>query len=279
MSYDLLIIGAGLSGLSALQQAYKRGFEKVLIIDYEKQAGGFTRPFFEMKRFEKEQLFYQQVQELPYEVRYQTTVVGFFPDEQGKQHQVFIQSPTGHEQIEVKRILIATGSLEKPREAQKVPGSRPSGVMTPLLAASLLEKGYSLGERIMLYGTGRITESMGHLLERHGATYLTLDSSEYDLTRITGVSKLSSIQYQNHSMLLPKEEPADVLIYSKGRIPCTFFLKGTGIERDPHHHIIVDEKGRTNVKGVYAAGSCTTAGDDQHEHSIEQGQYVMKSVL
>lgn len=51
---------------------------------------------------------------------------------------------------------------------------------------------------------------------------------------------------------------ADFVIASVGIVPATGFLKGSGILMNDRGAIIVDEKSRTNIPDVFAAGDCAT---------------------
>ena len=43
-----------------------------------------------------------------------------------------------------------------------------------------------------------------------------------------------------------------------GLLPKTDFLKGTDVELTNRGEIVINERNETNVKGVFAAGDCTT---------------------
>ena len=43
-----------------------------------------------------------------------------------------------------------------------------------------------------------------------------------------------------------------------GLLPNTDFLKGTDVELTNRGEIVINERNETNVKGVFAAGDCTT---------------------
>jgi len=51
---------------------------------------------------------------------------------------------------------------------------------------------------------------------------------------------------------------ADLVICAIGVVPSTGFLKGSGLNFDERGAIIIDEKSRTGVKDVFAAGDCAT---------------------
>ncbi|MFY0545909.1 NAD(P)/FAD-dependent oxidoreductase [Brevibacillus sp. H7] len=276
MTYELIIVGAGIAGLTAARMAAEKGVENVLLLDYQKAPGGFTRPYWEESSFAQEAELLNKAENLPYEIKTQSTVVGFFP---GEPHQLYVQSPEGTYSVEAKRLLIASGALEKPREAHRIPGSRPAGVMTPMMALQLLERGYQPGNRIVLMESGRITGSAAALLKKHAGELLTFSGAEWEVTGVTGFSRLEGITLKNRENGIIREQECDTLIFAKGRIPSTFFLKGTQVERDHHGAIVVDENGRTNLPHVYAAGSCTSMGDDDHGNSVILAEQAMRHLL
>ena len=51
---------------------------------------------------------------------------------------------------------------------------------------------------------------------------------------------------------------ADIVVITTGVRPNTQFLEGTSLERIQNGAIIVNEKGETSVKDIYAAGDCAT---------------------
>ena len=52
--------------------------------------------------------------------------------------------------------------------------------------------------------------------------------------------------------------PADIVILATGVRPNTKFLEGTGIETLKNGAIVIDGRGRSSIKGIYAAGDCAT---------------------
>ncbi|WP_342275653.1 CoA-disulfide reductase [Spiroplasma endosymbiont of Cantharis lateralis] len=58
-----------------------------------------------------------------------------------------------------------------------------------------------------------------------------------------------------------KEIKADAVLLSVGFQPNTLFLKNSELKMNDRGTIIVNQKGETNVKGVYAAGDCATSKD------------------
>ncbi|MFS0555483.1 NAD(P)/FAD-dependent oxidoreductase [Brevibacillus sp. 179-C9.3 HS] len=279
MMYELVIIGAGISGLTAALSAWEGGVSSVLIIDYQKRRGGFTLPYWSSDEFALERELLEKTASLPYEIHEQSTVVGFFPGGNGQLHQLYVQSPMGTYSVEAKKVLIASGSLEKPREAHKIPGTRPAGVMTPMMAAQLLERGYQPGRKIVLIENGRISRSTAVLLGKETSNLVKYAESDWELTSVKGLSRVEGVQLRNRMTDERNEVACDTLIFAKGRVPCTFFLKGTPIERDHHDAIVVDASGKTNLPDIYAAGSCTCLGDDDHTNSIALAKETAKHLF
>jgi len=279
MAYELVIIGAGLSGIAAAVEAHGNGLERVLVVDYEDRIGGFASGLLGTGLFEAEAELLQQAAALPYEFRYRSTVVGFFPGEDGSAHQIGLQSPQGSDNIEAERVMLCSGSLEKPREAHKIAGTRPAGVMTPMMAVNLLKRGYAPGERILLIEHGRLSHGAAALLEQNGCLLERLDGSQWDVLEVLGGRRVSGVKLANNSTGEEQTVGCDTLIYGEGRIPCTFYLKGSEVDRDSHHAIVVDELGQTNIPRVSAAGTCTIHGDDDHFSSIASARTALQHLL
>lgn len=279
MTYELVIVGAGISGLSAALTAHEAGLENVLILDYEKQRGGFASPLFGSEAFAEERRLTERAARLPYDVFYKTSVTGFFPGEDGGNHQLLVQTPEGAKTVEASRVLLCSGSLEKPREGNWIAGSRPAGVMTPVMAIQLLKRGYVPGERVLVMDTGRLSRAAAELLEKAGLAVERLSGDLWEVHQVEGLARLSAVQVRERAAGRWKTVECDTLVFSRQRIPCTFYLKGSPVERDERQAIRVDESGRTNIAGVYAAGTCTDRGDDEHLGSIEAGRHAMNTIL
>lgn len=70
--------------------------------------------------------------------------------------------------------------------------------------------------------------------------------------------KIVELQYTDRAKKESKAFPVDGVFVQIGLLPNSGFLKGT-VELSKFGEILIDEKGRTNVPGIYAAGDVTTA--------------------
>lgn len=277
MSYQLVILGAGLSGLRVANIAHELGIKNVLIIDYEKSSGGPFSSLFDQAEFKKEKELLEQSNGLSYEFWYQSTVVGFFPAEDDEKHQISVQTPQGSTDIEAEHVILCTGALEKPREAHKISGSRPAGVMTPTMAAGLIERGYLPGLKPIVMENNKTSEAIATILEEKNVEVNKVSSSDFKVMNIKGNSRVNAVEMFD----LNSEEVltflCDTLIFSEGTIPSTFYLKGSLIDLDDEQYIKVDKVGRTNIPGVIALGSCTTI--QNYDVFSEQTEDMIKAFL
>ena len=77
-------------------------------------------------------------------------------------------------------------------------------------------------------------------------------------TEITGVDgKVNGIRYKDRTTSEDHWVELEGVFVQIGLVPNTEFLKGT-LELSKFGEIVVDDKGHTNVPGVFAAGDCTT---------------------
>jgi len=79
-----------------------------------------------------------------------------------------------------------------------------------------------------------------------------------EIKEIKGDVKVKSVVLFNNKTGETKEIEMDGVFVQVGEVPNTQFAKEVGVEVDKGGYIIVDERQRTNINGVYAAGDVTT---------------------
>ncbi|WP_309119597.1 FAD-dependent oxidoreductase [Paenibacillus sp.] len=279
MKVELAIIGAGISGAAAALAAKESGLQRVLATDYEDGIGGLLRGLYAGRGFAEEAELARRAAELPYEFRLRTTATSLYFDEDRGTHLIGLQGPEGYVDVEAERVLLCSGAFEKPREARRIPGSRPAGVMTPMMSVGLLDRGYVPGRRVLLAGRGRVVDGAERRLKDRGAAVERLDPAVWDIAGVQGRERVDGVLARHVESGEERLWPCDAFVYAEGRIPCTFYLKGSDIERDGGHAVVVDEAGRTNAYRVSAAGSCCAAGDDEHLRSAELARRALASLL
>jgi pyruvate/2-oxoglutarate dehydrogenase complex dihydrolipoamide dehydrogenase (E3) component len=284
--YRLAVIGAGLSALSALRAAMAHG--STILLDYQAGPGGFLRSALPAVGFEDAWELLRAYEVPPgVELRTGTTVVGLLPAaEPNAPHLLLARSRQGTVDVRAQRILIASGGLEITREQAQIPGSRPAGVITPILAHQLLARGYLPGRQIVVHGHSHYAAATAYRLAEAGAEVTLIPpagtsapavegsvraEAPAELTEVIGFPRLECIRLRRAGQLL--EYPADTLVYAVGMVANTHWLKGSGIATRPNGAIQVGGTYQTSVPGIYAIGTVVAPSLD-HVHSIAMGKEV-----
>jgi thioredoxin reductase len=286
--YDLAIVGAGLSALSALQAGIASA--RTVVLDYQEHPGGFLKAALPAPGFEEAWELVQSSR-IPQRVTtfYGTTAVGLLPAfEAGEPHVLIVRQRQGTEEVHAQRVLIACGGLELTREHAQIPGTRPAGVITPMLAHQLLSRGYLPGKRAVVYGDSRYARATAQRLAGAGIEVtLVLPTEETraagqpegkqpsltgaELIAIEGFPRLEKVKFRRDGEFF--DVPADTLVYGTGMMANTHWLKGSGIITGEYGTIQVNSFYQTNVQGVYAVGTVIAPSLD-HAGSIAMGKEV-----
>ncbi len=282
-SYELVIVGAGLTALSALRAGLAAG--PTAVVEYRDAPGGFLAPALPAEGFAAEWDLVRSF-EPPRDVHLMlnTTAVGLLPASDPREpHTLLIRRRQGTEQLRARAVLIACGGLEATRESAQVPGTRPAGVMTPALAHGLLDRGYLPGRRAIVYGASRYAVATARRLAAAGAAVTLVPpfgeappaatdglavTASAELVEIGGSPRLERVTLRRDGAV--SEMPADMLIYAAGMVANTHWLKGSGVALDAGGAVLVDAAYRTNVPRVYAAGAVVAPSLD-HARSIAMG--------
>ncbi len=94
----------------------------------------------------------------------------------------------------------------------------------------------------------RITDIMQEELLKHGVELILNES----VLKFTGEKSVETVVTDKGSY------STDLVIIATGFEPNTSFLQDSGIEMLPNGAVIVNHKGETNIKDIYAAGDCAT---------------------
>ena len=177
---DVVIIGAGPSGLSAALTLRSRGIERIIIIERESEAGGIPRHCHHLgfgirdlhrcmsgPRYAAE--LTRQVTTARIPLLLSTTATGL---DAGL---VQTTSPLGIRNISARAILVATGARERPRSARLVPGDRPSGIFTTgQLQQWVYQQHLPVGSRAIVVGAENVSISALLTLRHAGVIVVAL---------------------------------------------------------------------------------------------------------
>lgn len=292
--YRLVIVGAGLSALSALQAGLN--CERALMLDYQERPGGFLRSVLPAPGFEEVDAL-ARTDTLPAGLTayFNSTAVRLLPaSSEGEAHALLVNQSDGEVEIRAEQILLACGGLELTREAAQIPGPRPAGIMTPIFALQLLSRGYTPGKQIVVYGSSRYALATAQRLAAAGLSVTLVGAAGQPdvalpvtpsslslllparLVALSGSTQLEQLTFERMGEQFTLE--ADALVYAVGMRANTRWLEGSGLAFTPQGALKVDERYQTNVPGIYAIGTVVSPSLD-HQDSLRMGRELAGLLL
>lgn len=281
--YDLIIIGMGISGISAAIYA-KRANLKVLMIEGSAPGGTLNKitnvenypgissvsgPDFAFNLFTK-------VQELEIEYKIEE-VTDIITDTK--------TIKTKNNVYQAKNILIATGRRPKLLGLDKEEALLGKGISTCALCDGALYKNKEVA--VIGGGSSALAESI-HLSKLVKKVYLIHRREEFrgEDTLVEEVKNTNNIELILNNEIKELKEENDTLsglilkdgqelnvsalfIYI-GFIPNTSFIENSDIKLDKGY-IIVDKDGATNISGIYASGDVTKKDTYQLINAASEG--------
>ena len=129
--YDILIIGAGVAGLSAAKSAYELGCRSILVVEHTGHLGGILHQCAHYgfgEGLNGPEYIQTLLDAFPNELEYRlnTTVIGIHADKTA----VLSSSERGVQTISFAQLILAAGCREVPLGALDIAGTRPMGVYT-----------------------------------------------------------------------------------------------------------------------------------------------------
>ena len=295
---DLLVIGGGSAGMAAALQAKKEGVENILILEKEDRLGGILNQCihngFGLTEFKEEltgpeylQRFVDQVVEekIPYECGAQ--VLDLSKDK------VITYSKDGKfETLQAKAIVMATGCYERSAGAIQTPGDRCSGIITAGAAQKYCNiKGYMVGKRVVILGSGDIGLIMARRLTLEGAKVICVSEimpysaglnrniqqclKDYDIplylsrsdSRTIGKDRLEKVilsavdEKMNFIPGTEMEIECDTLVLSVGLIPYISLLNNIDCPTSSTKGAVVNNYMETMIDGIFSCGNCLHVHD------------------
>lgn len=303
-SVDVLIVGAGPAGLAAAVSLRQAGVQNVVIVERQPEAGGMPRQCghspFGMREFHRILTGAQYVRRLVAAAEQagarlllKHTVVSI---EAGPS--ALIASPDGLLEVRPRAILLATGVREAARSAMLVSGSRPPGIMnTAALQDMIYIRGMRPFRRPVIIGSELVAMSAILTCFKAGAKPVAIVEAgpralarrpfgwlpaitripfyrDTEIAGIDGTDKVIAVHLRNRLTQDTHRLECDGVLFTGRFTPEAAVARIGGIAIDDGSQgPEIDNRGRTQLPGVYAAGNLLR-GVETAGHCWSEGRRV-----
>lgn len=305
--YDLIIVGAGPSGLSAAIEAAKRGLEVIVFDENEKPGGQLFKQihkFFGSKEHRAKvrgfvigQQLLDEADQVGVKVELNATVIGLYQDKE-----VVVKKADAITHYKADAILIATGAAEN---MVTFPGWTLPGVIGAGAAQTMMNlHGILPGKKVLMLGSGNVGLVVSFQLMQCGCEVVALVDAA---PRVGGygvhaakVARTGVPFYLSHTIVeaqgdecvkgvtiaevdskfnfIPGSEKhfdVDTICLAVGLSPMSQLLKMVGCEMEDNPKRggqvpICDEYGRTSIPGIFVAGD--VSGIEEASSAMIEGR-------
>ena len=172
-SYEVIIVGGGVSGLSAAKTLEDMGAKDVLVLERERECGGAPRhivnPGFGLFEFYRPMYGPQYALRMRKRVRDAEVAAGFSVTKALPEGVLEVAGPEGVRSLQAGRVILAMGTHEASRHARLVSGARPFGIMTyGALQRYIYFAGLLPFKSPVVVGTEWVSYAAAHTMRKHG---------------------------------------------------------------------------------------------------------------
>lgn len=305
--YDLIIVGAGPSGLSAAIEAAKRGLKVVVFDENEKPGGQLFKQihkFFGSKEHRAKvrgfvigQQLLDEADEAGVEVVLNATVIGLYQDKE-----VVVKLGEEVKHFKGDAIIIATGAAEN---MVTFPGWTLPGVIGAGAAQTMMNlHGILPGKKVLMLGSGNVGLVVSFQLEQCGCEVVALVDAaprvggygvhaakvartgvpfylSHTIVKAEGeecVTGVTIAEVDSSFQFIPGTEKhfdVDTICLAVGLSPMSQLLKMAGCKMEDNPKRggqvpICDEYGRTSIPGIFVAGD--VSGIEEASSAMIEGR-------
>lgn len=305
--FDLIVIGAGPSGLSAAIEASRRG-AKVIVFDENARPGGQLfkqiHKFFgsrehraKIRGFRIGQMLLKEADEAGVEVRLSATVIGIYQDKE-----VVVRIGEGIEHYKADAIIVATGASENmvTFRGWTLPGVIGAGAAQTMMNLH----GVLPGRRVLMLGSGNVGLVVSFQLRQCGCEVVALADAApriggygvhaakvartgipfylpYTIKEAEGTDHVTGVtiaKVDSHFRFIPGTEvhfDVDTICVAVGLSPMSQLMKMAGCKMEDNparggQVPIVDAHGQTSIPGIFAAGD--VSGIEEASSAMIEGR-------
>lgn len=305
--YDLIIVGAGPSGLSAAIEAAKRGLKVVVFDENEKPGGQLFKQihkFFGSKEHRAKvrgfvigQQLLDEADAVGVKVVLNATVIGLYQD-----HEVVVKMGEEISHFKGDAVVIATGAAENmvTFDGWTLPGVIGAGAAQTMMNLH----GVRPGKKVLMLGSGNVGLVVSFQLMQCGCDVVALVDAaprvggygvhaakvartgvpfylSHTIVKAEGETEVTGVtiaQVDEKFQFIPGTEKhfdVDTICLAVGLSPMSQLLKmaGAKMEDNPRRGgqvPICDEYGRTSIPGVFAAGD--VSGIEEASSAMIEGR-------
>lgn len=305
--YDLIIVGAGPSGLSAAIEAAKRGIEVIVFDENEKPGGQLFKQihkFFGSKEHRAKirgfvigQQLLEEADKLGVTVDLNSTVIGLYQDKE-----VVVKKDDKITHYKADSIIIATGAAEN---MVTFPGWTLPGVIGAGAAQTMMNlHGVKPGSKVLMLGSGNVGLVVSFQLMQCGCDVVALVDAaprvggygvhaakvartgvpfylSHTIVKAEGdecVTGVTIAEVDSSFKFIPGTEKhfdVDTICLAVGLSPMSQLLKMAGCEMEDNPKRggqvpICDEHGRTSLPGIFVAGD--VSGIEEASSAMIEGR-------
>ncbi|MCR5320758.1 MAG: FAD-dependent oxidoreductase [Lachnospiraceae bacterium] len=305
--YDLIVVGAGPSGLSAAIEAAKKGLKVVVFDENEKPGGQLFKQihkFFGSKEHRAKvrgfvigQQLLDEAAEAGVSVVLNATVIGLYQDKE-----VVVKMGEEINHYKADAIVIATGAAEN---MVTFPGWTLPGVIGAGAAQTMMNlHGVKPGEKILMLGSGNVGLVVSYQLLQCGCEVVALVDAaprvggygvhaakvartgvpfylSHTIVKAEGQEKVTGVtiaEVDDKFQFIPGTEKhfdVDTICLAVGLSPMSQLLKMAGAQMEDNPRRggqvpICDEYGRTSIPGVFVAGD--VSGIEEASSAMIEGR-------
>jgi thioredoxin reductase/Fe-S-cluster-containing hydrogenase component 2 len=305
--YDLIVVGAGPSGLSAAIEAAKKGLKVVVFDENEKPGGQLFKQihkFFGSKEHRAKvrgfvigQQLLDEAAEAGVSVVLNATVIGLYQDKE-----VVVKMGEEINHYKADAIVIATGAAEN---MVTFPGWTLPGVIGAGAAQTMMNlHGVKPGEKILMLGSGNVGLVVSYQLLQCGCEVVALVDAaprvggygvhaakvartgvpfylSHTIVEAEGEEKVTGVtiaEVDDKFQFIPGTEKhfdVDTICLAVGLSPMSQLLKMAGAQMEDNPRRggqgpICDDYGRTSIPGVFVAGD--VSGIEEASSAMIEGR-------